>query len=382
LYVHLPFCKACCRYCDFARETYSPARAAMYLRALETELRARAAGLAPRTIYLGGGTPTSLSYEELRELLALLQRHLDFSRAEEWTCEANPGTVDAAKLELLRSAGVNRLSLGVQSFQPRLLKLLGRIHDAAQARESFALARAAGFRNLSLDLMHSIPTQTREELDRDLDAALALDPEHLSAYGLTLEPETALAEAVARGELAELPEEEAAVQYHQVRERLARAGLLQYEISNYAKVHFECRHNLGYWRNEPYLGLGPAAAGFLAGERTVNERKLDQYCAALERFGRRGEARVPRTPWPWVAERERLEPEAAAREALILELRLRAGVEPSEFQRRWGLDLEKRFAAELARFAQLGMMERTATGRRRLTDRALHVSNEVLRELV
>ena len=393
LYVHVPFCRAKCSYCDFAREVRHADRVSLYLAALAIELGSRcaesprggavtktlnrqsspdASGVyrQSRTVYIGGGTPTSLTEAELDRLLDILARHVDLKSAEEFTVEANPGTLTVGKLSLLRTRGVNRLSLGVQSFQPRLLKLLGRIHTAGEARASVELARAAGFDNLSLDLMHGLPTGSRQELECDLDAALALAPEHLSAYGLTYEEGTPLALAVARGDIAKLSAEEETAQYTLVMERLEAGGLPQYEISNYARPGRQSRHNLAYWRNEPYLGFGPSAASYLDGERSVNERELDAYCAAI---AARGQA---------VASRERLDPEKRAREALILELRLRAGVDAAEFRARWGWDFQAACAAELARFRAQGLMEFTPEQRWRLTARALPVADTVLSEFV
>jgi oxygen-independent coproporphyrinogen-3 oxidase len=383
LYVHVPFCRAFCAYCDFARELYAPDRVVLYLAALDRELHqrvgrltaaARVARFAPATVYIGGGTPTSLSADELGQLLEVLARHVDGFQAAEFTVEANPGTLDgrpgASKLDVLRRRGVNRLSLGVQSFQPRLLKLLGRIHTPEQAPQAVAAARAAGFANLSLDLIHGLPGQTRAELVRDLEEAVALAPEHVSAYGLSYEEGTPLKRAVARGQVAPWPPEEEAAHYELVVARLEACGFAQYEISNYARPGFEARHNLVYWRNEAYLGVGPAAASYLGGERTVNARMLDEYLTAVRE---RGEA---------VATREALSPEARAREALILELRLRAGVEPKAFQARWGLDLEASFGAALTRFQGQGMMERTAAERWRITRAGLPVADTILSEFV
>ena len=372
LYVHVPFCRARCAYCDFARVVRTADGVARYLAALEEELARRVvAPFAPRTVYFGGGTPTSLETAELARLLELFARHVDLSRSEEFTVEANPGTITPEKLAQLRAHGVNRLSLGAQSFQPRLLKLLGRIHTADEARAAVGLARAAGFANLSLDLMHGLPTETREELGADLDAALALRPEHLSAYGLTYEEGTPLAAAVPRGEVSKLAPEEEAAQYRLVMERLEAGGLAQYEISNYALApRREARHNLVYWRNEAYLGLGPSAASYAGGERTVNAADLEEWARGI---AARGEA---------FATRERLSGEQRAREALILELRLRAGVEPREFRARWDFDIEAACGTALERFRAQGVMERTDEGRWRIARAGLPVADTILSELV
>jgi oxygen-independent coproporphyrinogen-3 oxidase len=385
LYVHVAFCASLCRYCDFASELYAPDRARGYLNALEKELRTRIALLAvppspcgrgqgegafaPRTIYIGGGTPTVLSVPELSQLLDTLHRHVDMSRVAEFTVEANPGTLDAAKLDLLRARGVNRLSIGSQSFQERLLTLLGRTHNAEQARNAVRLARAAGFDNLSLDLMHGLATQTPDELRRDLDAAIALQTEHVSAYGLAYEEGTPLADAVEAGAVQPLPSEREAEYYMTVMDALDAAGLAQYEISNYARPGRDARHNLVYWRNEAYLGIGASAASFIAWQRSTNHEDVAAYVTAVEQSGTA------------IAAAETLDPQARAREALVLELRMRRGVDPAEFHARWGLDVLHDCPA-LPRHLCEGLMERTPAGRYRISRRGLPVADGILAEFV
>ncbi|MCY3018103.1 MAG: radical SAM family heme chaperone HemW [Planctomycetota bacterium] len=375
LYVHVPFCASLCRYCDFASEIHTAARAERYLGALETELSVRVADLlpderfAPRTIYVGGGTPTALSIAELTRFFDILRKHVDASRVVEFTIEANPGSTDEAKLELLRRRGVNRISLGVQSFQPRFLSLLGRVHSAEQGREAVPLARAAGFDNISVDLIHGLPGQSPDDLRRDLDAVAALQTEHVSAYGLAYEEGTPLHAAVQRGEIAPLTPEQEAAHYMTVMETLEQAGLLQYEISNYARPGRECRHNMMYWRNEAYLGVGASAASFIQWQRSTNHEDVDAYVEAVEATGKAS------------ATSEVLTPEARAREALVLELRLRRGVELAEFKNRWGLD----FAAACSPahgFLREGLMERTEDGRYRISRRGLPVADGILAEFV
>jgi oxygen-independent coproporphyrinogen-3 oxidase len=382
LYIHVPFCHAFCSYCDFASEIYQPAAVARYLEALEKELSTRVAELessapfAPRTVYVGGGTPSALSLAELARFLDLLQRRAltpglsrGVGRVEEFTIEANPGTVEPAKLDLLRRRGVNRISFGVQSFQPRLLKILGRSHGPEDGKEAVRLARAAGFDNISIDLMHGLPTQSLDDLRRDVDEAARLGTEHLSAYGLSYEEGTPLRCAVERGELSRLPAEEEARQYLLLIELLERAGLKHYEISNYARPGKESRHNLIYWMNEAYLGVGASAASFVNWERSTNLSAVAAYVQAVETSGKATE------------KSETLEPAARAREALILELRLRRGVHPDEFRARWGVDCLTGNAA-LPRFLQEGLMELTAEGRYRISRKGLPVADGILAEFV
>jgi oxygen-independent coproporphyrinogen-3 oxidase len=374
LYVHVPFCRAICAYCDFARQVCVAGDVARYLVALDLEF-ARAARelgerLAPRTVFLGGGTPTSLESGDLSSLLALIARHADLSHIVEFTVEANPGTLAADTFAVLRKHRVNRISFGVQSFQPRLLQLLGRIHSAEQARRAVLEARDAGFENVSIDLMHGLPSETRGELAGDLAAAIDAAPSHISAYGLSYEEGTPLAERVERGELKRLDPGEEADQYRFVMERLGSAGYRQYEISNYARERYEARHNLVYWHNGPYLGVGPSAASYIGGERRVNRRRLEDWAVALEQ-----------NVDP-VETRERLEGERRAREALMLALRLREGASPQVFRERYGFDIDVACAEQLRRFEAQKMMERTAEGHWRITRAGLPVADAILSQMI
>jgi len=372
LYVHLPFCAAICTHCDFASEVYAAARAKRYLEALENELRVRTAALqpfAPRTVFLGGGTPSALSVPELRAFFDVLRKYVDVRSVTEFTIEANPGSTDAEKLEFLLKQGVNRISFGVQSFQPHLLKLLGRVHGAQHGREAVTLARAAGFTNVSIDLMHGLPTQSLDDLSRDLDEALRLNTEHISAYGLIYEDGTPLKQAVAKGIVQTLTPEEESTHYVHVMERLEARGLPQYEISNYARPGLEAQHNLIYWRNEAYLGVGVSAASFVKFERSTNHYQMDDYIREALASGVAIDAR------------ETLDPAARARESLVLELRLRAGIDPREFQARWGLDI-LRDSPELGRYQSQGLIERLPNGRLRISRAGLPVADGIMSELV
>ena len=311
----------------------------------------------------------ALSLAELACLCELLHRCADLSQVEEFTFEANPGSIDAAKLELLRRHGVNRISFGVQSFQPRLLKLLGRRHGPADGKEAVRLARAAGFENVSLDLMHGLPTQSLDDLRRDVAEAASLRPEHVSAYGLSYETGTPLSGAVERGEVSALSSAEEARHYLTVLELLEQAGLRAYEISNYARPGREARHNLIYWLDEAYLGVGASAASFLAWERSTNHSQVAAYLQAVEATGKATE------------KSEVLEAAARAREALILELRLRRGVNPDEFSARWGLDC-LRSVPLLPEFIEQGLMEVTAEGRYRISRQGLPMADSILAEFV
>ncbi|MFA6110720.1 MAG: radical SAM family heme chaperone HemW [Candidatus Latescibacterota bacterium] len=285
LYLHLPFCRSRCGYCAFVSVAGRPDLWDPYLDALVTELAMARERLGPRTVdtvYLGGGTPTLLGERRLGRLLEAVAAGFRMTADAEVTVEANPGTVDAAGLSALRQLGCNRLSLGVQSFHDAELVALGRTHGAAQALTACGDARLAGFDNLSLDLIFSIPGATLETWSSTLDQALDQEPEHLSVYGLTVEEGTALAAQVREGQVPPVDEDLDARLFAVTGERLGEAGYEQYEVSNYARPGRRSRHNWGYWTGAEYLGVGVSAHTFLAGRRSWNTDRLVEY---LDRIG-------------------------------------------------------------------------------------------------
>lgn len=356
LYVHLPFCRQKCFYCDFPSYAGQEGRMAVYVEALLGELARegaplRAAWGPPRTVYLGGGTPTALPPALMERLLAGLREFLAAAPdALEFTCECNPGTVDAAYLSLLRAGGVNRLSLGVQTFDDALLRRIGRIHTAAQARAAVRQARAAGFRNLSLDLMYGLPGQTLAGLEMSVQQALALAPQHISIYGLQVEEGTAFARAQAAGRLALPSDEESEAMYDYMTAALPAAGYARYEISNFARPGFESRHNLGYWQDVPYLGVGAAAHSYLDGQRYENPRGIEEYLAALRESGR---AR---------REEEPLTRATSMEEFAFLALRTARGIDRARFAARFGCELASVYADAIARMRARGFLEEDAQG--------------------
>lgn len=368
LYLHVPFCRRRCRYCDFPTQAYDRALAEAYLVALAEEVEARVRRLAPRTLYIGGGTPTALRADQLTDLLNLLGT-LDLSRLEEYTVEANPGTFDVETLLRLREAGVNRLSLGVQTFHAEGLKRLGRIHDARRARAAVSMAREAGFENLSLDLIYGWPGQRPADWREDLETVAGLAPEHLSCYGLTYEEGTPLWRDRRAGRLMPLTEEEERLLFDEMASRLADRGYDRYEISSFARPGGQCRHNRAYWEGEEYVGLGAGAHSLVAGTRFCNSRSPAEYIRLMTRHGR---ARV----WE-----ESLPPERAARERVVIGLRLREGLAPETFAAATGFELEELLGRELPPLLEGGWLEWTE-GRLRLSDRALPVADSILAELV
>jgi len=346
LYIHIPFCRAKCAYCDFTSYAGLDALHDDYITALVREMEL-AEPLSIRTVYIGGGTPTVLPLSHFVTILAAIKHRFDTRATAEITVEANPGTVTREKLSGLRALGVNRLNLGVQSLVEGELRLLGRIHSAPEAIDAFRAARQAGFDNLSLDLIYGLPGQSLASWRASLEGALALQPDHLSLYALTVEEGTPLAASIARGQLPSPDPDLAADMYELAQDLLSAAGFLHYEISNWATSPARvCRHNLTYWRNEPYLGLGAGAHSWLGQQRRSN---LDAPQAYME------QVRAGRHP---VAAAEAIDLETEMGETMMLGLRLlHEGVEFQQFRARFGLDLRARYAAELRELAQLGLID-------------------------
>jgi oxygen-independent coproporphyrinogen III oxidase len=278
LYVHIPFCARICPYCAFYKERADSSQTQRFCEALLREMDARRAHLPIEleTIFIGGGTPTALTTAQLGYLLGGLGDRFDLSALREWTVEANPGSVSPRKAEMLRNLGVNRISLGVQSWDNALLKLLGREHDAAQAEASFHILREAGFANVSIDLMFGLPGQTLEQWKETLRKTIALEPEHISTYCLTYEEDTEFFARQARGEFREDADSDARF-LESAMELLENAGFEHYEISNYARDGYASVHNRGYWAGEDYLGIGPSAFSTIGLERHQNVSDYRRY---------------------------------------------------------------------------------------------------------
>jgi oxygen-independent coproporphyrinogen-3 oxidase len=361
IYVHIPFCARICPYCAFYKERADPAQTKRFCDAVLAELSAATAGskACPKTVFFGGGTPTALSTPQLEVLLEGFRSRLNLSQLEEWTFEANPGSVSPRKARLLLEAGVNRISLGIQSFDDGLLNLLGREHSAGQAEECFELLRRAGFRNLNIDLMFGLPGQTLTQWKTTLLRAIALQPNHISAYCLTYEEDTEFFLRHARGEWRVDAEADADF-FTLADELLGAAGFEHYEISNYARPGFESVHNRAYWGGNDYLGLGPSAVSTSGLRRWQN---ISDYRAYADRV-LRGES--PST------QQESLTPEMKRAEAIALSLRTNQGV-PSD----WLQDRPD----EVERFVDLGLMESRAT-RYVLTPAGLFLADSVAQAFI
>jgi oxygen-independent coproporphyrinogen-3 oxidase len=373
LYLHIPYCDSKCPYCDFNSYAVKrwPERA--YCEALVAEMTAYAAepvwrdGLV-QTIFLGGGTPSLFSAESIGGLLEATRRLWRYAaRRIEITMEANPGTVDAAKLRDFASTGVNRISFGVQSFHPRQLAQLGRIHSAGEAIAALGAAQAAGFDDVNLDLMFAVPGQTPDEWEDDLATAVRLQPNHISAYSLTYEDGTAFGAWRRSGALLPVAEEADVAMFTRTQSLLRSAGYAQYEISNYAQAGRECAHNLNYWRAGPYLGVGAGAHSFSRhpepGRRWANEKSPGLY---MERVAETGDARVSD---------ELLSVAQARGEFVFLNLRCRDGFESAAFERRFGTAVGRAFP-HVETFVRDGFLACT-DGRWRLSDRGLLVADSI-----
>lgn len=372
LYVHVPFCVRKCAYCDFASYSGRDADLPAYMDALAREAAWHAARgafdeYAVRTAYVGGGTP-SLAADRLADFLAAHRMWL-FPNAEEITIEANPGTIGLPGLRRLFDAGCNRLSIGLQSLHDRELRTLGRIHSRDDALRCVQAARQAGFRNLSLDLMFGIPGATLADWLATLRETIALAPEHISAYNLTIEAGTPFAELREQGKL-NVPDDGAQVEmYDAAVAELAAAGYEQYEISNFARPGFRSQHNQIYWRNEEYIGLGAAAHSYLRGCRYWNASALDDYLA-------RSRSNAPPSDFPPTVDgHETLDLAGAMGETMMMQLRLRDGVDLRQFQRRFGLSIKAVYGEQIAELCAEGLLEINQT-RLRLTMRGVRFANE------
>jgi len=367
-YVHVPFCARRCDYCDFAIAVGQDHLADRYLDALAAELAALGTPQPVETLHLGGGTPTHLTARQLDRLLADLARWLPLRPGHEFAIEANPVNLDTEKIAVLADHGVNRVSLGVQSFQPHLLRTLGRDHQPDDVPRAVEAVRHR-IDNVSLDLIFGVPGQTRDEWDDDLRHALALAPDHVSAYGLTYEKGTPLWKQWRRGSVRPLTEEAELALYSRGIDVLEAAGFEQYEISNFARPGRRSRHNQAYWANHAHFGFGMGAARYIHGRRELNTRDLRTYL----RKALAGE--------PTAFQAEELPPEERARETLAMQLRRAEGIDRAVFREQTGCDLDALAGAALLRHVELGLLADDGT-RVRLTRPGRYVADAVITALL
>ena len=362
LYVHIPFCESKCTYCAFHSEPVQEHDTLRLIRAICREL-SQADTHAVHTVYVGGGSPSCLPGSQLTDLVRTLVARCP--NVTEFTVECNPGQVSYAGLRQLHNLGVNRLSMGAQSFDDTTLKVLGRNHDADTIETAVHQARQAGFRNLSLDLISAVCGSTPITWQASLDRAIALTPEHLSVYALTLEPGTPLARAVTQGRQMALDESADRAMYEQAIDTLVRAGYQHYEISNFAKPGFACKHNLGTWQNQPYRGIGPSAASYTGDRRTQNVSNIEAYIRTME------SGQSPVEDSISIAHTDRI------CETAVLNLRTRRGIDVLRFRQTTGQDPLVLFAGPIKRHREQGLIA-IEQDRLFLTAEALPIADSVL----
>ncbi|MCT1397837.1 radical SAM family heme chaperone HemW [Paenibacillus sp. p3-SID867] len=372
VYIHIPFCTNKCFYCDFNSYVLKDQPVMNYLRALDKEMELTVQANPPgriKSIFVGGGTPTVLKPDEMEYFLQSVKRHFpEWSDDIEFSMEANPGTTDLEKLSVMREGGVNRISFGVQAFQNSLLTGIGRIHDTDDVYRSLENARRAGFDNMSIDLMFGLPNQTLDMLAESVDKALELGLPHYSIYSLKVEENTLFHTMYQRNQLPLPDEEDELNMYLLLMERMQAAGYKQYEISNFAKPGFESRHNMTYWRNEDYYGLGAGAHGYIGRQRHVNIKGVNPYNEAANQG-------LPRLESFEVSREEAME------DFLMVGLRVLDGVSRSRFRQQFGISMEEVFAGPLNKMVGAGLLDSTDDGYK-LSSKGILFGNDVFAEFI
>lgn len=374
IYIHIPFCTNKCFYCDFNSYVLKDQPVMEYLKALDHEMELTAEQTPPgviNTIFVGGGTPTVLTPKEMEFFLASVRRHFpNWAEDIEFTMEANPGTTDLEKLAVMKDGGVNRVSFGVQAFQNELLGRIGRIHNTDDVYRSLENAHKAGISNMSIDLMFGLPNQTVEMLDQSITKALALGLPHYSIYSLKVEENTLFHTMYQKNELP-LPDEEDELQmYLLLMSRMKEAGYKQYEISNFAKPGYESRHNMTYWRNEDYYGLGAGAHGYVGGQRHINIKGVNPYNEAAA-------AGLPRL------DQFEVRTEEAMEDFIMVGLRVLDGIQSQHFLEQFGVSIEEKFKAPLDKMLQAGLLEGTSAAEGyKLSEKGILFGNEVFAEFI
>lgn len=373
IYIHIPFCRKKCYYCDFPSfagyETLmEPYGTALSMEIEEKSLLLEQLGPAD-TVYIGGGTPTALPLGVLARLIGKLRRTVPIKSDAEITIEANPGTVDEEYLHALLECGVNRLSMGVQSFNDTILRAIGRIHTAEQAVRAVEMAKSAGFKNLSLDLMYGLPGQGLEDLKISVETAMELAPQHISIYGLQVEDGTLFARQQEKGELRLPVDDIVEAMYDYMTEYLPDRGYVRYEISNFALPGYESRHNMGYWTDVPYLGMGAAAHSYMGDSRWNNVSSVEKYIKSVE------------TGLPYRENEELLDRETEMEEFCFLALRMSAGIDKRAFQRKFDCPIGSVYNEAIEKMKARKLLEETED-HIRLTPLGMKFGNVVFREFV
>ncbi|ETD97379.1 coproporphyrinogen III oxidase [Streptococcus mitis 21/39] len=366
-YVHIPFCTQICYYCDFSKVFIKNQPVDSYLEHLLEEFRSYDIQKL-RTFYIGGGTPTALSAPQLEVLLDGLTKNLDLSALEELTIEANPGDLDADKIAVLKNSAVNRVSLGVQTFDDKMLKKIGRSHLEKDIYENIDRLKLAGFDNISIDLIYALPGQTMEQVKENVAKAIGLDIPHMSLYSLILENHTVFMNRMRRGKLPLPKEELEAEMFEYIIAELERAGFEHYEISNFSKSGFESRHNLMYWDNAEYYGIGAGASGYVNGVRYKNHGPIRHYLSAVEE----GNARITEEH---LSQKEQME------EEMFLGLRKKSGVSMARFEEKFGRSFDGLYGEIVRDLVQQGLMQ-IEGDRVRMTKRGLFLGDTVAERFI
>lgn len=374
LYIHVPFCIRKCLYCDFISYPNNDEAVAKYLQGIVQEISLYQTQLSPQqrqveTIFIGGGTPTILNTRDLEKILDAVYVNFEVISGAEITIEGNPGTVNWDSLRDIRGLGVNRISFGAQAFQDSLLASIGRIHFVQDIYDSVHMARKVGFDNINIDLMFALPGQTMGDWEESLSAAVNLDIEHISAYSLKIEEGTPLQILRDKGKLQLVDEDLELLMMERAQEILREKGYQHYEISNYAKEGYQCRHNLIYWHNQEYLGLGPGAFSRMENQRYNNYSVISDYCNKVEK------GKLP------IENRELLTKEMEISETVFLALRLAEGVNCDEFQKRFGVSFTDLFGNTIDKFIQQGLLKWQGDNLK-LTQRGLPIANMIFSEFL
>ena len=366
-YVHIPFCTQICYYCDFSKVFIKNQPVDSYLKHLLEEFQTYDIQKL-RTLYIGGGTPTALSAPQLEVLLKGLTKNLDLSALEELTIEANPGDLDEDKIAVLKNSAVNRVSLGVQTFDDKMLKKIGRSHLEKDIYENIDRLKLAGFDNISIDLIYALPGQTMEQVKENVAKAIGLDIPHMSLYSLILENHTVFMNRMRRGKLPLPKEELEAEMFEYIISELERAGFEHYEISNFSKPDFESRHNLMYWDNAEYYGIGAGASGYVNGVRYKNHGPIRHYLSAVEE----GNARITEEH---LSQKEQME------EEMFLGLRKKSGVSMARFEEKFGRSFDGLYGEIVKDLVQQGLMQ-IEGDRVRMTKRGLFLGDTVAERFI
>ncbi|GAB2558780.1 radical SAM family heme chaperone HemW [Gracilibacillus alcaliphilus] len=345
-YIHIPFCEKICHYCDFTKFFYDEQMADDYLIALENEIKTyiQRPKQPMKTIFVGGGTPTALNNKQLTQLVTMIDTFFDVAAVEEYTFEANPGDLTLEKIKILQAYGVNRISMGVQDFDDKMLEKLGRLHRSKDVYQNVNDLINAGISNISIDLMYSLPSQTLQHFEQSLEEALQFDLPHYSAYSLQIEPKTIFYQRYLQGKLSKPPEEIEADMYQLLRDRMREKGIQQYEISNFSRPGFESKHNLVYWNNQYYYGFGAGSHGYLPGERIINLRPFPKYVEQAKQTGK------PVLHVEPIGRKEQIE------EEMFLGLRKSQGVPLVDFKRKYDLSIQEIYGKELDQLVERGWL--------------------------